>query len=218
MLFGLSRKFRLSPYGMQAWFQANSDGGQGSGKGDDGNTEDDSGGDDAKKNGKKPEVTFTEEQQAVVNKLVGDARTKEREKAKADLQQEADKEKKRLEEEALEKNKEWERLAATRAQELETVTKERDELFPLKDTVAKYKGVLDKMVAEAKKSVPKHLLPLLDKMDPVEALDYLTDHAKELNVKPRSYPETPDDKEKSLSKDDEASGKRANQQVITSSF
>lgn len=213
-MFGLS-KFSLSPYGMQRWFQANADGGEGSGQQE---TEDDSGSGGAKKNGKPAEAKFTAEQQEVINRLVGEARTKERDKARAEAEAETAKTKKKAEEEALAKNQEWEQLAATRAEEVAAVAKERDELLPYKEQAERYRAALEKLVNETMKGVPKHLLPLMEKMDPVETLEYLTKHGKDLNVR-FAAPETPEEKEKkTLSSEDEASGRRAISRVHSSSF
>jgi len=65
-------------------------------------------------NGKDKETTkieFTDEQQAWVNKLVGDARTKARSKAKSDLAEKTAKEKTDAEVKSLAAEKKWQELA-----------------------------------------------------------------------------------------------------------
>lgn len=222
MNFGLS-KFGLSRFGMARWLYESSktgaEGGAGSEKTDDG-TGSEKSEDAGKEKGpeKKDAPTFSEEQQKIVDRLVGDARTKEREKAKAEAQTEAEKEKKKNEQQALKDQQKWQELAETREQEIQTLTKERDEALTFKEQADKYKAALDTQLVGIKKTLPKHLLPLLEKMDPVEALEYLTTNAKELNFKAATYPETPEDKEKTLSKDEQEAGKNSVARTIHSAF
>jgi len=58
------------------------------------------------------EVKFDDAQQALVDKLVGDARVKAREKAQAEFTTKADDAKRQAEETALIAQKEWQKLAA----------------------------------------------------------------------------------------------------------
>lgn len=214
--------FGLSKFGMRRWLlDKSADGGEGAGKGKEEKTDDSTGeeetlGDAGDK--KKKDITFTAEQQILVDRLVGDARKKEREKAKSEAAAEADREKKKADEEALAKNQEWKTLADTRAEELTTLTKERDDLLEVQKQAEKYKTTLNTMLAETKKSLPKHLIELLDKMDPVEALEYIAKNAKELKVSAAAYPETPEEKEHKITKEEESVGQQANQKVIASSF
>ena len=194
----------------------------GGGQKDDQKTDDSAGGDDAEKAGKKKEkvadVTFTTEQQALVDLKIGEARTKEREKAKAELEAETAKAKKKADEEALKDKQEWQKLAEQRQTEIDDLTKQKTELEPFKDQAEKYKKALDNILAAQKKDLPKYIVELLEKMDPVEAMDYITKHAKDLGAKPLTYSETPDGKEKKVSDDDKKEAQKAADTVITRVF
>lgn len=164
-------------------------------------------------NGKagKKERLFT---QAELDQHIDDRLKRERKKA----EEAAEKARKKAEEEALTKNQEWQTLAETRSQEIATLTKERDELAPFKEQAERYRAVLDAQLAKAKERLPKHILPLIDKLDPVEQMQYLTDHAEELGTKPTTYSETPDPKQKKVTKDEEREGQRAVASVISRNF
>lgn len=72
--------------------------------------------------GKAEKITFSEEQQALVDKLVGDARTKARTKAEADEAAKTAKDKTAADQAAMAASKEWQKLAQmheTRVKELE---------------------------------------------------------------------------------------------------
>jgi len=59
---------------------------------------------------------------------------------------------------------------------------------------------------------------LIEKLDPVEAMAYITEHAEELGAKPSTYSETPDGKEKKVTDDDKKEAQKASTSVITRSF
>ena len=58
------------------------------------------------------------------------------------------------------------------------------ELEPFKDKAAKYEGALGKLLAKEREGLPKHILPLLDKLDAAEQLEYIADHKAELGKQP----------------------------------
>jgi paraquat-inducible protein B len=174
---------------------------------------DDASAGDDNQNGKakKEEKTFT---QAELDQKIEERLQHERRKA----EQAAAKARKDAEAAALEKNQEWQKLAETRATEIATLSKERDDLAPYKEQAEKYKKALDDQLTTIKAKLPKHLLPLIDKMDPVEAMAYITEHGKEIGVGPQPYSETPEGKERKLSEDDKKSGQRATSDVIARTF
>lgn len=208
----------------RGWYFENDGSGSGGAKKkeDDPKTDDSAGGDDAEKAGKKKkevaEIAFTAEQQALVDQKIGEARTKEREKAKAELEAESAKAKKKAEEDALKDKQEWQTLAEKRQADLDELTKQKAELEPFKGQAEKYKKALDDILAAQKKDLPKHIVELLEPMDPVDAMAYITKHAKDLGAKPLTYGETPDGKEKKVSDDDKKDAQKASQGVITRSF
>ena len=159
----------------------------------------------------KAEKKFT---QAELDQIVKDRLERERKKSDAA----AEKARKEAEDAALAKNQEWQKLAETRASEIETLNKEKAELESFKDQAERYKAALDKILAERKKTLPKFVVPLIEKMDPVEAMAYITDHAEELGAKPETYEETPDGKKKKLSDEDKREAERASTNVIARTF
>ena len=54
------------------------------------------------------------------------------------------------------------------------------ELEPFRDKAARYEGALGKLLAKERDGLPKHILPLLDKLDPAEQLEYIAEHKAEL--------------------------------------
>jgi hypothetical protein len=77
---------------------------------------------------------------------------------------------------------EAERLA--KAQEWQTLAEKRqaalDELKPYKDTADRYKGALAAILAVQRQGLASHVVELLDKLDPVDQLEYIAKHQKEL--------------------------------------
>jgi small-conductance mechanosensitive channel len=182
-------------------------------------TDDGAGGDDAGKAGKKEtEIVFTPEQEKLIGKRLREAREKEREKAKADIEAEGAKAKKEAEDAALAKNQEWQTLAEKRAADLADLAKEKAELEPFKEQAERYKKALDDQLAKVKEKLPKYLLPLIEKMDPVEAMAYITEHAEELGAKPGTYGETPEGKERKLNDKDKQEAQKASSTLITRTF
>jgi DNA repair exonuclease SbcCD ATPase subunit len=160
---------------------------------------------------KKDEKTFT---QAEIDQIVKDRLERERKKHEAD----AEKARKDAEAAALEKNQEWQKLAEARAKDLETLTKEKSELEPFKEQAEKYKAALEAQLARVKEKLPKHLLPLIDKLDPVEAMAYITEHGEELGAKPQTYGETPEGKERKLTDEDKKRAEQASGTLIARTF
>lgn len=109
-------------------------------------------------------------------------------KLKARLEREKDKAEKLAakaradaEADAAKKNGEWQKLAEQREAELSDLQKRIAELeiFPAK--AERYEGTLKKFLAAQKKDLPGHILSLLEKLDPVDQLEYLTANADALH-------------------------------------
>lgn len=160
---------------------------------------------------KKEEKTFT---QAELDQKVEERLQHERRKSEKD----AEKIRQKAEADALEKNQEWQKLAEKRQTRIDELEKQSTELTPFKEQAEKYKAALDAQLTERKKTLPKFILPLIEKMDPVEAMQYITEHAEELGGKPDTYSETPDGKEKKVSDDDQKDAQKASGAVITRNF
>lgn len=216
-MFDLRRRWPIS----LGWYFDKEGGAAGAGQdGNDPVTDDSAGGGDAEKAGKQKVTpgTFTPEQQAAVDLLIGEARKKEREHFKAELDKESAKAKKKAEEDALKDKEEWKTLAEKRQAENDELTRANAELEPFKEQAEKYKAALDAQLATIKVKLPKHLLPLIDKLDPVEAMAYITEHADELGAKPSTYSETPEGREKKVSDEDKQAAQKASSTLITRTF
>jgi hypothetical protein len=177
-----------------------------------GSAEDQNAGDDKEKGkAKEEEKLFT---QAQLDALIDDRLKRERKKAETA----AELARKKAEADALEKNQEWQKLAEQRATELAALTQEKAELEPFREQAERYKAALDDQLKKVKERLPKYLLPLIEKMDPVEAMAYITEHAEEIGAKLETYGETPNGKEKKVSSDDVKEAQRASGSVITRNF
>jgi len=171
----------------------------------------DAGDEKDKAKAKKDEKTFT---QAELDQIVKDRLERERKKA----EEATDKARKKAEADALEKNQEWQKLAEKRQVDLDEMTKQKTELESFKEQAKKYKAALDANLKKATEKLPKHILTLIEKMDPVDAMKYITDNAEVLGAKPDTYSETPEGKEKKVTDDDKKEGKKSSSTIVTRNF
>lgn len=216
MRFDLLRRWPIS----MGWYFDKDDSGAG-GKTDDSaedksekeksKTDESKAGDEKDKGKAQEEKKFS---QAELDAIIDDRLKRERKKS----DDAAEKARRKAEEEALTKNQEWQKLAETRATELENLTKEKAELEPFKEQASKYKKALDDQLTKIKEKLPKHILPLIEKLDPVEAMAYITEHADALGAKPLTYSETPDHKEKKVSDEETKQAQQASSILITRTF
>ena len=122
-------------------------------------------------------LTFTAEQQAHIDKLLGERLQRARDKWEADNKAASDKaaeeaEKQRLTEQ--QKYKELAEKADTRVKELE----------PLVDKVKRQDEALGKILEQQRKGLPEHIIALLDKVgDPLEQLAWLAENASKAKPK-----------------------------------
>ncbi len=80
----------------------------------------------------------------------------------------------------LEDQGKFKELADTAQAQVAQLTAKVAELEPLAVQVERYKTALLAQVKVARDGIPAHVGELLDRMDPVEQLEYLSKHAKEL--------------------------------------
>src|SRR5512133_496962 len=62
--------------------------------------------------------------------------------------------------------------------QVERMLEER--LGALGEQAARYKGALEQALAAEKKALPRHVLALLEKLDPLEQMEYLSANREEL--------------------------------------
>ena len=84
------------------------------------------------------------------------------------------------------------------------------ELEPLGELAGRYRQALEKYLSAEKKDLPEHLSVLLEKLDPVEQLEYLSGHRQALMPGGRAegIPASPAPKERSLSEEDLEAARR----------
>lgn len=200
------------------WFDKDEGAGAGGGDADPDKTDDGPGSDeDAEKSGDE-EVTFSPAQQAYIDKLIGRTRVKEREKAKATAEAEAAKKAKEAEEKALQDQEEWKTLAENRAKEIADLTTKNATLEEMRQAAERFEQTLNNILDKQKKDLPAHILPLIEKMDPVDAMNYISENAEALNVKPDVYTKTPKPSEKKVTSEDENAAQKASRSVVTRNF
>ena len=151
--------------------------------------------------GEAGDRTFT---QAEVDRIVKERLEREktaREKAAARAREDA-------EAQAFKKNQEWQAQAeksAARVAELES----------LGEQVTRYQGALDQYLAAEKKDLPRHVLVLLEKLDPVEQMEYLSANRDELGrpALKGGVPASPEPKERALSEEEAERARRGQAQL-----
>ena len=160
--------------------------------------------------------TFSPEQQEWIEKQLIPSRLQ---RAKFDADQVADKARKKAEEESLAKNQEFEKLAAQRQTDIETLTKQLAEATPFKEQAERYKVAIENVIKAQTDKLPASIKELLAKLDPIEKMEYLAKHAKELNIEVKGVPETDtDDKTDKLSKAEIEKAQRNNAKLVKSLF
>lgn len=75
--------------------------------------------------------------------------------------------------ERMAQQQEWQKLAEKRQAAL-------DEMKPYKETAERYKGALAAILEAQRANLPGHVVELLDKLDPVDQLEYIARHQVEL--------------------------------------
>ena len=141
------------------------------------------------------------------------------ERANKKAADEAAKAAKKAEEDALTKNQEFEKLANTRQTRIEELEKDLTSFEEVKAQAEKYKAALEAHLKAQTEKLPKHIKTLLEKMDPVEQIEYLTANAKELNVKVDGVPATPEDESKDkLTQEEQARAKKETRRLAKNWF
>ena len=137
-----------------------------------------------------PALTFATEAefQAKVEALLKERLEREAKKADAKAQ----KAREEAQAEAAAKNGEWQQLAEQRAAKIAELESQAAALDATTTKAQRYEQALSKQVEVLRKDVPKHLLPLLEKLDVVEQLEWLAANRDAVAPKqPNGVPATP---------------------------
>lgn len=128
-------------------------------------------------NGGKKTLTLTEEEfQAKINAAVQDRLNREKaknEKDQARIKQEAEQAK-------LEAAKDWETLATTQKARITELEAEAAKVTTAQTEATRYKEALMARVKADREGLPAHIIVLLDKLDPIEQLEYIGKNAAAL--------------------------------------
>lgn len=125
---------------------------------------------------------------AYVKKLRAEASSYHKELSalkRAEAQKQA--ETKAAEEQRLAEQQQWQELAKRRESELAQASAEAKAKG---EALERYQATLTKLLEERRKAVPKHVLALLDKLDPVDQLAYIAENEAEF-AKPQGAGFTP---------------------------
>ncbi len=143
------------------------------------------------------------------------------EREKSARERSALKAKEEAEAEGLKAKQEWQALAEVKEKQAAELSARLALLEPVNATAERYRGALEKYLEAEKKDMPKHVLVLLEKLDPVDQIEYLAQNREVL--KPASargaagVPASPDPKERTLSEEEQERARRG-QASLYSSF
>lgn len=130
----------------------------------------------------KEKKTFTQED---IDKIVTDRLERDRKKREKD-EKEA---KEKAESAALAEQEKWKELSEKqekRVAELEALV---SELEPIKERAEKYEKSLLSFLKAEKEGLPDHILPLLDKLDVVDQLEYIAKNRATLKTQKKAGPD-----------------------------
>jgi hypothetical protein len=125
--------------------------------------------------------------QAEIDKIIADRLTRE-EKKRAEA---TDKARRDAEEKALADNAKWQELAEKRAKEIDGATQALAEMETLRQQHEAATTALGRYLDTERKGLPDHIIGLLDKLGPVEQLEWLASNKDKLVT---SKPQTEADK------------------------
>lgn len=144
---------------------------------------------DGEKDKGKDEKTFT---QSELETIVKDRLDRERRKA----EKESEKKKETEKAERLKEQEKFKELSETQAAQIADLTAQNEsittELEDLKAIHTKYEKAIKAHLETQREGLPDHVLALLDKLDPVDQLEYIANNADALKIKPKGLPKTPD--------------------------
>jgi DNA repair exonuclease SbcCD ATPase subunit len=128
------------------------------------------------------EVAFTDEQQAKIDRIIAERLSRAEEKWKTKTEKVKAKAKEEAEREKLKQQEEWRKLAEQHEAELNEI---KPQYESASEKLERYQSALSGYLEAARDGVPQYVTDLLDRLDPVEQLTWLTEHADELS-KPRA--------------------------------
>ena len=170
----------------------------------------DAAGSEAQKGGEK---LFT---QAELDAIVKDRL----ERAKAKAETEAAKAREKAAADALAEQGEFKKLSETQAKQLLDMTTEKETLTAQLETATadarKYKEVVEGMLDTYKASIPEHVKPLLDRLDPVEQLAWINQNQDKVKIS--GVPATPKADGRGLTQAEQDARRKESERAFRSTF
>lgn len=125
-------------------------------------------------------VTFDEAQQARLDQIIAERLDRERKKWEQRVADEKRRAEEAAEEQRLKEQEEYKALAKKRATKVEELSAQVENLEP---EIERYKNALEAQLAAVRDGLPEHILALLDRLDPVEQIEYLADNSEHLRAR-----------------------------------
>lgn len=142
--------------------------------------------------------------QADIDRIVADRLERERKKSEAAAQKLKDE----SEAAALAEQQKWQELAQKHEKTIADLTAKLAESEALKETFGNYETVVKKYLETERAGLPEHIVALLDKLDPVAQLEYISTNKDSLKPNRKPLPETPDPDDKGLTEAQKADAKK----------
>lgn len=164
----------------------------------------------------KAAPVFTPEQQEYIEKTIIPERLN---RAKFDTEKVAEKARKEAEEKSLADKQEFEKLATSRKKEIDELTAKLEAAAGTEATLQQYKDAVAGIVKTQVEKLPKAVKSLIQKMDPLEQMQYLAENAKELNIDIKAVPPTEtDDGNQKLKQEELDKARKKGEQTIKGFF
>lgn len=125
-------------------------------------------------------VTFDEAQQARLDQIIAERLDRERKKWEQRVADEKRRAEEAAEEQRLKEQEEYKALAEKKAARVEELSAQVETLEP---EIERYKNALEAQLAAVRDGLPEHILALLDRLDPVEQIEYLADNSEHLRAR-----------------------------------
>ncbi len=126
------------------------------------------------------EIAFTAEQQAKIDQIIAERLKRQSEKLKAEADEARQQAERQAEEARLAEQQKFQELADKRKAQIDAI---EPQLEGIQEQLERYRVALEEYVKSAASEVPDFVRPLLEKMDPVDQLHYLSEHADAFTAK-----------------------------------
>lgn len=139
-----------------------------------------------------PEQNGGSEEQPIYSKAQMEAIVRDRlEREKRQSEKTTAKAREEAESAALAKNAEWQALAEKRGEQLAAAEAKAAEVETVQERATRYEAALTSHLDSQRKDLPAHVLSLLDKLDPVDQLEWIAANREVLAKPTNGIPPTP---------------------------